>query len=268
MDRTLLGGTPGGGPGALRGVVPADVRGRGQGAGLHLGGRQRPALPDPPGRELRGAAGGARRGRTRCTGTTRGTARWWWRSGSSRCGWRWTSRSATSGRRATGLPGRRAGASRSGGRSERTGGPERGRSVPWRGVPVPADAPLVGDQRLRRCWPSPSASSWGPGSSAGSRTGSTRTGSAEARPDPASESGRAARLSCCRWTRRRPAGRPRRPGGTASSSSCPSRELDGRRGSYVLTLLRTDSGKALPVVRGWLAGTAGPSRRPRPGEVR
>ncbi|MEV7089357.1 SURF1 family protein [Streptomyces sp. NPDC093085] len=33
----------------------------------------------------------------------------------------------------------------------------------------------------------------------------------------------------------------------------PGRELDGRTGSYVLTMLRTDDGKALPVVRGWLA---------------
>ncbi|MFI2371993.1 SURF1 family protein [Streptomyces sp. NPDC018833] len=33
----------------------------------------------------------------------------------------------------------------------------------------------------------------------------------------------------------------------------PDRELDGRRGSYVLTLLRTDTGRTLPVVRGWLA---------------
>ncbi|WP_112466591.1 SURF1 family protein [Streptomyces triticisoli] len=37
----------------------------------------------------------------------------------------------------------------------------------------------------------------------------------------------------------------------------PDRELDGKQGYYVLTLLRTDSGKALPVVRGWLPGTAG-----------
>lgn len=34
----------------------------------------------------------------------------------------------------------------------------------------------------------------------------------------------------------------------------PDRELDGRKGYYVLTLLRTDAGKALPVVRGWLPG--------------
>ncbi|MFG2138982.1 SURF1 family protein [Streptomyces sp. NPDC048650] len=31
---------------------------------------------------------------------------------------------------------------------------------------------------------------------------------------------------------------------------------DGRQGFYVLTLLRTDGGKALPVVRGWLPGDA------------
>ncbi|MFF7204218.1 SURF1 family protein [Streptomyces sp. NPDC008141] len=33
----------------------------------------------------------------------------------------------------------------------------------------------------------------------------------------------------------------------------PDRELDGRNGSYVLTLLKTDGGRTLPVVRGWLA---------------
>ncbi|MFE0701875.1 SURF1 family protein [Streptomyces sp. NPDC058872] len=32
----------------------------------------------------------------------------------------------------------------------------------------------------------------------------------------------------------------------------PDRELDGRTGSYVLTMLRTDGGRSLPVVRGWL----------------
>ncbi|MYW48279.1 SURF1 family protein [Streptomyces sp. SID161] len=49
----------------------------------------------------------------------------------------------------------------------------------------------------------------------------------------------------------------------------PGRELDDRRGFYVLTLLRTDSGKALPVVRGWLPGTADAARAPAPpaGEV-
>ncbi|GAA3052722.1 SURF1 family protein [Streptomyces olivoverticillatus] len=37
----------------------------------------------------------------------------------------------------------------------------------------------------------------------------------------------------------------------------PDRDLDDRTGFYVLTLLRTDGGKALPVVRGWLPGDAG-----------
>ncbi|CAM5464947.1 SURF1 family protein [Streptomyces abikoensis] len=36
----------------------------------------------------------------------------------------------------------------------------------------------------------------------------------------------------------------------------PERTLDDRQGFYVLTLLRTDGGKALPVVRGWLPGDA------------
>jgi cytochrome oxidase assembly protein ShyY1 len=49
----------------------------------------------------------------------------------------------------------------------------------------------------------------------------------------------------------------------------PDRTLDDRRGFYVLTLLRTDSGKALPVVRGWLPGDADPAKAPAPpqGEV-
>ncbi|URM90472.1 SURF1 family protein [Streptomyces sp. MRC013] len=46
----------------------------------------------------------------------------------------------------------------------------------------------------------------------------------------------------------------------------PGRELDGRTGSYVLTLLHTPEGKVLPVVRGWLPeGAAAPA--PPPGEV-
>ncbi|WP_328673503.1 SURF1 family protein [Streptomyces sp. NBC_00322] len=40
----------------------------------------------------------------------------------------------------------------------------------------------------------------------------------------------------------------------------PDRELDGERGSYVLTLLKTDGGRTLPVVRGWLRqGTPAPA---------
>ncbi|MFD1660377.1 SURF1 family protein [Streptomyces caeni] len=42
----------------------------------------------------------------------------------------------------------------------------------------------------------------------------------------------------------------------------PDRELDGRRGFYVLTMLRTDGGKALPVVRGWLPGDVDPAKAP------
>ncbi|MFI9648861.1 SURF1 family protein [Streptomyces sp. NPDC052040] len=42
----------------------------------------------------------------------------------------------------------------------------------------------------------------------------------------------------------------------------PDRELDGRQGFYVLTLLRTDGGRALPVVRGWLPGDANRAKAP------
>ncbi|WP_078066787.1 SURF1 family protein [Streptomyces jeddahensis] len=49
----------------------------------------------------------------------------------------------------------------------------------------------------------------------------------------------------------------------------PDRELDGKRGFYVVTMLRTDGGKALPVVRGWLPGDASAAKAPAPpaGEV-
>ncbi|MFF0203239.1 SURF1 family protein [Streptomyces sp. NPDC005017] len=50
----------------------------------------------------------------------------------------------------------------------------------------------------------------------------------------------------------------------------PDRDLDGRSGYYVLTLLRPDEGgKALPVVRGWLPGTPDPAKAPAPpsGEI-
>jgi cytochrome oxidase assembly protein ShyY1 len=47
------------------------------------------------------------------------------------------------------------------------------------------------------------------------------------------------------------------------------RELDGEPGFYVLTLLRTEGGDALPVVRGWLPGDAAAATAPAPptGEV-
>ncbi|GAA4001917.1 SURF1 family protein [Streptomyces marokkonensis] len=49
----------------------------------------------------------------------------------------------------------------------------------------------------------------------------------------------------------------------------PERKLDDREGYYVLTLLRTDDGEALPVVRGWLPGAPDPAKAPAPptGEV-
>ncbi|MER6673779.1 SURF1 family protein [Streptomyces sp. NPDC000983] len=42
----------------------------------------------------------------------------------------------------------------------------------------------------------------------------------------------------------------------------PDREIDEKPGFYVLTLLRTDDGEALPVVRGWLPGDADPAKAP------
>ncbi|MGW2084617.1 SURF1 family protein [Streptomyces sp. NPDC001880] len=42
----------------------------------------------------------------------------------------------------------------------------------------------------------------------------------------------------------------------------PGRKLDDKSGFYVLNMLRTDSGKALPVVRGWLPGEPGSTAVP------
>ncbi|MFK4065193.1 SURF1 family protein [Streptomyces sp. NPDC029674] len=42
----------------------------------------------------------------------------------------------------------------------------------------------------------------------------------------------------------------------------PDRKLDDKQGFYVLTLLRTDDGKSLPVVRGWLPGDASAAKAP------
>ncbi|UQX01789.1 SURF1 family protein [Streptomyces sp. RerS4] len=44
----------------------------------------------------------------------------------------------------------------------------------------------------------------------------------------------------------------------------PERIVDGESGFYVLTLLRTDSGKTVPVVRGWLPGQADAAKAPAP----
>ncbi|WP_172386152.1 SURF1 family protein [Streptomyces sp. MNP-20] len=46
----------------------------------------------------------------------------------------------------------------------------------------------------------------------------------------------------------------------------PDRTLDEKSGYYVLTLLRTEGGKSLPVVRGWLPGKADAGRAPAPPE--
>ncbi|WP_415948411.1 SURF1 family protein [Streptomyces sp. KLOTTS4A1] len=48
----------------------------------------------------------------------------------------------------------------------------------------------------------------------------------------------------------------------ADQFTVPDRELDGRRGSYVLALLRTEDGKAIPVVRGWVPADAGEPAAP------
>jgi cytochrome oxidase assembly protein ShyY1 len=53
---------------------------------------------------------------------------------------------------------------------------------------------------------------------------------------------------------------------TAHPLLVPDRRIDGQRGFYVLTLLRTETGPALPVVRGWLPGDADPERVPAPPE--
>ncbi len=58
-------------------------------------------------------------------------------------------------------------------------------------------------------------------------------------------------------------GRPATATGTyADQFLVPGRKLDDREGFYVLNMLRTDSGTALPVVRGWLPGSATDARVP------
>ncbi|MEU5554823.1 SURF1 family protein [Streptomyces globisporus] len=58
-------------------------------------------------------------------------------------------------------------------------------------------------------------------------------------------------------------GRPAIATGTyADQFLVPGRKLEDRQGFYVLNMLRTDSGKALPVVRGWLPGSATDARVP------
>ncbi|GGQ80343.1 SURF1 family protein [Kitasatospora griseola] len=47
----------------------------------------------------------------------------------------------------------------------------------------------------------------------------------------------------------------------------PNRTVDGRSGYYVLTPLRTDGGPAVPVVRGWVAGSPGAAPEVPSGQV-
>ncbi|GAA3726870.1 SURF1 family protein [Streptomyces tremellae] len=89
---------------------------------------------------------------------------------------------------------------------------------------------------------------------------------ADHRPDPAKEA--AAPLGSLLPVTQQSSGRQAEAAGHYGDQFLvPDRRLDGRSGSYVLTMLHTDGGKALPVVRGWL-----PHGRPAPaapkGEVR
>lgn len=79
---------------------------------------------------------------------------------------------------------------------------------------------------------------------------------AEERPDPGTRS--PAPLDELLPVSTKTSGRPAVTKGTyADQFLVPGRTLDDHDGFYVLDLLRTDSGKALPVVRGWLAGSPG-----------
>jgi cytochrome oxidase assembly protein ShyY1 len=81
----------------------------------------------------------------------------------------------------------------------------------------------------------------------------------EHRPDPAHQA--AAPLAALLPVNLDTSGRQARASGQYEDQFLvPDRVVDGKQGSYVLTLLRTDSGKALPVVRGWLPdGTKAPA---------
>ncbi|WP_030898649.1 SURF1 family protein [Streptomyces sp. NRRL F-5126] len=74
---------------------------------------------------------------------------------------------------------------------------------------------------------------------------------ADAKPDPAKEA--AAPLADLLPVTQQSSGRQAKvTGHYGEQFLVPDRRLDGKSGSYVLTMLRTDGGKALPVVRGWL----------------
>ncbi|WP_329622598.1 SURF1 family protein [Streptomyces sp. NBC_01255] len=89
----------------------------------------------------------------------------------------------------------------------------------------------------------------------------------EAEQRPAASSLKAAPLDTLLPVDQETSGRPAEARGRFGEQFLvPERDLDGRTGSYVLTLLKTDGGQSLPVVRGWLpTGTKAPA--PPTGEV-
>ncbi|MBX9424375.1 MULTISPECIES: SURF1 family protein [Streptomyces] len=89
----------------------------------------------------------------------------------------------------------------------------------------------------------------------------------EAEERPAASSLAAAPLDSLLPVDKETSGRPAEARGRFGEQFLvPDRELDGRAGSYVLTMLRTDAGRSLPVVRGWLP-TGAEAPAPPAGEV-
>ncbi|MFD3661357.1 SURF1 family protein [Streptomyces sp. NPDC058659] len=89
----------------------------------------------------------------------------------------------------------------------------------------------------------------------------------EAEQRPAASSLEAAPLDTLLPVDQKTSGRPAEARGRFGEQFLvPERDLDGRTGSYVLTLLKTDGGLSLPVVRGWLP-TGAKAPAPPAGEV-
>ncbi|MEV6165916.1 SURF1 family protein [Streptomyces sp. NPDC052052] len=84
---------------------------------------------------------------------------------------------------------------------------------------------------------------------------------AENRPDPGTQTAKP--LDDLLPVDTETSGRPATATGRyADQLLVPDRKLDDKTGFYVLNMLRTDSGKALPVVRGWLPGKPGSTTVP------
>lgn len=89
----------------------------------------------------------------------------------------------------------------------------------------------------------------------------------EAEQRPAAGSLKAAPLDTLLPVDQETSGRPAEARGRFGEQFLvPERDLDGRTGSYVLTLLKTDDGLSLPVVRGWLP-TGAKAPAPPSGDV-